>query len=50
MYDNDLNQVTALVSSVAGQPIIMLSNFHDTHLAVHYVFQRAGQARRVSTS
>jgi SAM-dependent methyltransferase len=41
MYDYDLNQVTALVASVAGHPMLVLPTFDDSHLGVHYVFRRA---------
>ena len=41
MYDYDLNQVSAIVSSVAGHPMLMLPASDDSHLGMHYVFQRA---------
>lgn len=41
MYDYDLNQVSAIVASVAGHPMLMLPTSDDSHLGMHYVFQRA---------
>jgi len=40
MYDYDLNQVTAIISVLAGNPVIGLPTFDDSHLGVHYIFRR----------
>lgn len=41
MFDYDLNQVMALVSRIAGHPVLALPTADDSHLGVHFVFQRA---------
>lgn len=41
MYDYDMNQVYARISSVAGQPIITLPTNDDSHLGAHLIFLKA---------
>jgi len=43
MFDYDLNQVMAMVSRVAGHPMIVLPTNDDSHLGVHFVFQKVRQ-------
>ena len=41
MYDYDLNQVMAQVSSAAGHPVIALPTSDDSHLGTHFLFRKA---------
>lgn len=41
MYDYDLNEIFAIVSQFAGQPVLSLPTNDDGHLGVHLVFVRA---------
>lgn len=41
MYDYDLNQVVAMISEIAGQPILVLPTHDDNHIGVHIVFARS---------
>lgn len=41
MYDYDLNQVMAMLQTVAGHPILALPTADDSHLGMHFIFQRA---------
>jgi hypothetical protein len=41
MYDYDLNQVMAQVSSAAGHPLIVLPTSDDSHLGMHFLFRKA---------
>lgn len=41
MFDYDLNQVMAQVTSASGHPVIALPTSDDSHLGVHFVFRRA---------
>ena len=41
MYDYDLNRIVAMISEVAGLPIIMLPTRDDDHLGVHFIFARS---------
>ncbi|MEO8487870.1 MAG: class I SAM-dependent methyltransferase [Betaproteobacteria bacterium] len=41
MFDYDLNQVMAQVSTAAGHPVIALPTNDDSHLGVHFVFCKA---------
>ncbi len=41
MFDYDLNYVMAMISQVAGHPIISLPTNDDNHLGVHFVFVKA---------
>jgi SAM-dependent methyltransferase len=41
MFDYDLNQVMALVTSYAGHPVLTIPTNDDGHLGVHFVFVRA---------
>lgn len=41
MYDYDLNYVLALISKVAGHPVITLPTNDDSHLGLHIVFVKA---------
>lgn len=40
MFDYDLNQVMAIVSSACGHPVIVLPTNDDSHLGVHLIFQK----------
>lgn len=40
MFDYDLNQVIAMLSEIAGMPMIMLPTLDDDHYGVHFVFAR----------
>jgi 2-polyprenyl-3-methyl-5-hydroxy-6-metoxy-1,4-benzoquinol methylase len=41
MYDYDLNQVVAMVSEIAGVPMIVLPTLDDDHLGVHFIFAKS---------
>ncbi len=41
MFDYDLNQVFAIISAVAGHPLLVLPTDHDDHLGQHIVFVKA---------
>jgi SAM-dependent methyltransferase len=41
MYDYDLNQIVAMISEIAGQPILVLPTRDDNHMGVHLVFARS---------
>jgi SAM-dependent methyltransferase len=43
MYDYDLNEVMALVSSVAGQRLLVLPTNHDGHLGLQLVGEKNAQ-------
>jgi SAM-dependent methyltransferase len=41
MFDYDLNQVMAQLSRFCGHPLIVLPTNDDSHLGVHFIFQKA---------